>query len=116
MAWPAPIKATPEEVVNSPRKWGYKAIAVPTNVAVLDYALHNYGSLTTSEVLKPAIKLAEKGYPVTPLYHHLSSKYLNSIRRGTVDQVPLSWTTIHQPISPGTWHLHRYLRNTETFG
>ena len=32
-ACPAPINASPEEVANSPRKWGYKAIAVPTNVA-----------------------------------------------------------------------------------
>ena len=99
-ACPAPIKATPEEVANSPRKWGYKAIAVPTNVAVLDYALRNYGSLTTSEVLKPAIKLAEKGYPVTPLYHNLSREYLNAIRRGTSAQFLLDQNL--QPILPGT--------------
>ena len=67
-ACPAPIKATPEEVAHSPRKWGYKAIAVPTTVAVLDYALRHYGSLTRSEVLTPAIKLAEKGYPLKAIF------------------------------------------------
>ena len=101
-ACPAPIKATPEEVANTPRKWGYRAIAVPTTVAVLDYALRHYGSLTTPEVLQPAIQLAEGGYPVTPLYHNLSREYRNAIRKGTSAQFLLDQNL--QPVLPGTYH------------
>jgi gamma-glutamyltranspeptidase/glutathione hydrolase len=99
-ACPAPIKATPEEVARFPRKWGYKAIAVPTTVAVLDYALRQYGRLSATEVLQPAIQLAEEGYPVTPLYHNLSREYLNAIKKGTSAQFLLD--NNHQPFLPRT--------------
>jgi gamma-glutamyltranspeptidase/glutathione hydrolase len=109
-ACPAPIKASPEEVANSPRKWGYKAIAVPTNVAVLDYALRHYGSLTASDVLQPSIRLAEEGYPVTPLYHNLSREYLNGIKKGTSAQFLLDRN--YQPFLPGTLRSQPVLAKT----
>ena len=109
-ACPAPVKASPAEVAHFPRKWGDKSIAVPTNVAILDYALRNYGSMTPSEILQPAINLAEGGYPVTSLYHQLSCEYLNAIRKGTAAQFLLDQN--HQPISPGTWHRQPKLAQT----
>jgi len=109
-ACPAPIKASPEEVARFPRRWGYKAIAVPTNVAVLDYALRHYGSLTVTEVLQPAIQLAEDGYPVTPLYHNLSREYLNAIKKGASAQFLLDQNL--QPFLPGTYRRQPVLAKT----
>jgi len=43
----------------------YHSVGVPGTVAGLIHALENYGSMSLSQVLKPAIKLAEEGFPVT---------------------------------------------------
>ena len=44
---------------------GYKAIAVPGTVAGLELALKTYGTLKLSDVMAPAIQLAENGYAVS---------------------------------------------------
>jgi gamma-glutamyltranspeptidase/glutathione hydrolase len=44
---------------------GYRSIAVPGTVAGLALALERYGTLSLSEVMEPAIVLAEEGFPVT---------------------------------------------------
>ncbi|MFN8673988.1 MAG: gamma-glutamyltransferase [Candidatus Sericytochromatia bacterium] len=41
---------------------GYKAVAVPGNLAGLDYVLKKYGTKKLNELIEPAIKYAEKGY------------------------------------------------------
>jgi len=43
---------------------GYKAIGVPGSVAGMVYAEKTYGKLTLSQVMAPAIKLAQDGYPL----------------------------------------------------
>ena len=43
---------------------GYKAIAVPGSVAGLVYAERKYGKLGLAQVIQPAIKLAQDGFPV----------------------------------------------------
>src|SRR5712692_1646875 len=43
---------------------GYKAIAVPSSVAGMVYALKKYGKLPLQRVMAPAIKLARDGYPL----------------------------------------------------
>ncbi len=45
---------------------GYLASGVPGSVAGLSMALEKYGTLPLATVLEPAIKLAQKGFPVTP--------------------------------------------------
>jgi gamma-glutamyltranspeptidase/glutathione hydrolase len=45
---------------------GYRSVAVPGTVAGLDLALRTYGRLKLSEVLAPAIRLAQDGFPVSP--------------------------------------------------
>lgn len=42
------------------------AVGVPGTVAGLTHALKKYGTLTLAEVIAPAIKLATKGYQVSP--------------------------------------------------
>ena len=44
---------------------GYKSIAVPGTVAGLTLALKTYGSMKLADVLAPAIRLAENGFPVS---------------------------------------------------
>jgi gamma-glutamyltranspeptidase/glutathione hydrolase len=43
---------------------GYRAVAVPGTVAGLELALKTYGTMKLAEVMAPAIRLAENGFPV----------------------------------------------------
>ncbi len=67
----APLKAHREmyldekgEVRKGLSEEGYLASGVPGTVAGLTLALEKFGTLSLKEVLKPAIELAEKGFPV----------------------------------------------------
>jgi gamma-glutamyltranspeptidase/glutathione hydrolase len=44
---------------------GYRSVAVPGTVAGLELALKTYGTLKLAEVMTPAIRLAENGFPVS---------------------------------------------------
>jgi gamma-glutamyltranspeptidase/glutathione hydrolase len=44
---------------------GYRAVAVPGTVAGLALALKNYGTMKLGDVMAPAIRLAEEGFPVS---------------------------------------------------
>jgi gamma-glutamyltranspeptidase/glutathione hydrolase len=44
---------------------GYKAVAVPGTIAGLELALKTYGKLKLADVLAPALRLAEDGFPVS---------------------------------------------------
>ena len=54
--------------------YSHDAIGVPGTVAGLEYALKKWGSLPLSEVIAPAIQLAENGIPVS----HSLAKMLNA--------------------------------------
>ncbi len=45
---------------------GYRSVAVPGTVAGLDLALRKYGSMKLPEVMAPAIRMAQDGFPVSP--------------------------------------------------
>jgi gamma-glutamyltranspeptidase/glutathione hydrolase len=51
-------------VIDNASVVGYKAIGVPGAVAGLVYAEKEYGKLTLGQVIAPAIKLAQNGYPL----------------------------------------------------
>lgn len=53
------------EVDNTKFNQSYHSIGVPGSVAGMIYALENYGTMSIKKVLKPAIKLAKKGFIVT---------------------------------------------------
>ena len=38
---------------------------VPGTVAGMIYALENYGTMSLKQVMKPAVELAQKGFPVS---------------------------------------------------
>lgn len=77
----APIKASPDIAAAFPRKSGYKAVAVPTNPAVLSYVLKKYGRFSPAQVLEPAILLAQNGYLMTPFQQHILSIYAKQIAK-----------------------------------
>ena len=49
---------------------GYKSVAVPGTVAGLELALKKYGTMKLADVMTPAIRLAENGYPVSAKLAH----------------------------------------------
>src|SRR5712671_2043224 len=68
----APGKATREMYIKPDGKLdevasviGYKSVAVPGTVAGLELALKTFGKLKLTDVMAPAIRLAENGYPVS---------------------------------------------------
>ncbi len=73
----APGKATRDMYVGKDGKLdeeapviGYKSVAVPGTVAGLTLALKTYGSMKLADVMAPAIRLAENGFPVSKRLAH----------------------------------------------
>ncbi|MBC3861217.1 gamma-glutamyltransferase [Undibacterium jejuense] len=58
------------KVIPNSSIYSHKAIGVPGTVAGLDLALRQYGTMRLSDVIAPAIKLAEQGFNISP---HLAS-------------------------------------------
>jgi gamma-glutamyltranspeptidase/glutathione hydrolase len=55
--WPA--------TVDNANSLGHRSVAVPGTVAGLTLALTRYGTMSLADVLEPAIRLVEEGFPVT---------------------------------------------------
>src|SRR5713226_6117390 len=73
----APDKATRDMYIGKDGKLdeeasviGYKSIAVPGTVAGLTLALKTYGSMKLADVMAPAIRLAENGFPISKRLAH----------------------------------------------
>jgi gamma-glutamyltranspeptidase/glutathione hydrolase len=73
----APGKATHDMYIKPDGKLdevasvlGYKSVAVPGTVAGLELALKTFGTKKLPEVMAPAIRLAENGYPVSEKLAH----------------------------------------------
>lgn len=77
----APRSSTPEAVAKSHRYRGFRAVAVPMNVAVLRHVLLKYGTLKEAEVLEPAIRLAEKGFLISRLQARNFEQYFDALER-----------------------------------
>lgn len=67
-----------EEAVNSGM-----SVGVPGTVRGWDEALTRYGRMSFKQVLAPAIQVAEKGFAVTPIFHHLNQGALEKFARYT---------------------------------
>lgn len=89
-ACPAPGNATPKLVAASSRTIGYSAVAVPTNPAVLDYALKHFGTLPLSDILNPVYELAENRFPITSMQANNLAKNLKNIQKGNAASFLLS--------------------------
>ncbi|MCD6440563.1 MAG: gamma-glutamyltransferase [Candidatus Marinimicrobia bacterium] len=60
---------------------GALAVGVPGSVAGYEYALQHYGSMKWNELLAPAIKLAEDGFPVSYYIHEGLRDHQKLMRR-----------------------------------
>src|SRR5262245_27928438 len=63
----APAAVSLATVDKRQQSIGYRACTVPSTPATLDYAQRKYGVLSRAEVMTPAIRLAEEGYPTSAL-------------------------------------------------
>jgi gamma-glutamyltranspeptidase/glutathione hydrolase len=97
----APRRATPEGLRGRSRYRGHHAAAVPTSVAVLDAALSRYGSLPRSDVMAPAIRIAEQGFPLTTVQHNLIGVYRRPLRKWGAGRFFLD--AARQPLPAGSW-------------
>lgn len=79
----APHRIEPGELPKPDRFRGHMATTVPATPAVLGYALERYGTKPLTEVLEPAIRMAEDGVRVSPLHHFLLKRELKHLREGT---------------------------------
>jgi gamma-glutamyltranspeptidase/glutathione hydrolase len=77
----APHRVTPGELTRKDVFRGHIASTVPSTPAVLAYALEHYGSLPLSQVLLPAITLAEEGYQISQLQYDLTRREIKKLRK-----------------------------------
>lgn len=73
----APLAARPDMYLDAEGNFiperstlGWQAAGVPGTVAGLELALHAYGTMSLEEVIAPAIRLAENGFPVSARLAH----------------------------------------------
>ena len=106
----APRRATPEGLRGRSRYRGHHAVAVPTNAAVLQRALSGYGTLDRAEVLAPAIRIAEQGFPLTTGQHQLVAVYRRPLRNWGGGRLFLD--AAQRPLPAGTWMRQQALAAT----
>jgi gamma-glutamyltranspeptidase/glutathione hydrolase len=87
----APAKATRDMYIGKDGKLdeeasviGYRSVAVPGTVAGLALALKTYGSMKLADVMAPAIRLAENGFPVSERLAHEFEAQRPALQRFTV--------------------------------
>ena len=70
----APLSSSIDELLSQGHKrvpeFGVYSVSTPGTVHGWETILGSFGSMTLSEVLKPAIKYAEEGFPVTEIISH----------------------------------------------
>jgi gamma-glutamyltranspeptidase / glutathione hydrolase len=77
----APAAASTDTIDARQQRFGHRACTIPTTPATLAYAQRKYGMLRPSQVLEPAIRIAEEGYAITTLQHRQTTwveRYLQS--------------------------------------
>lgn len=78
----APNRANPDTFRGATsRLRGYSATTVPSTPAVLNYVSRRYGKLKWSRALKPAVRFAQEGYPVSPLQNSLTKRELKHLKQ-----------------------------------
>ena len=87
----APGKATRDMYIKPDGKLdleasvlGYRAVAVPGTVSGLELALKTYGTMKLAEVMAPAIRLAENGFPVSASLAHEFAEEKKDLQRFSV--------------------------------
>lgn len=96
----APNRALREDFEKkSLRLYGHQATTVPSTPATLGYVLKRYGTMSLSDVLAPAIRLAEEGYVITELQSRLQRREIKNFAKGNASSLFLR--NNRRPYSPG---------------
>ena len=74
-----PLAPDGKGVLNKASTVGHRACAVPGNLAGLNMALKRWGTLRLADVLAPAIRYAEEGYPVTKTLSEMMTNYYDKL-------------------------------------
>jgi gamma-glutamyltranspeptidase/glutathione hydrolase len=84
----APGKATRDMYIGKDGKLdeeasvlGYRSVAVPGTVAGLTLALKSYGTMKLADVMAPAIRLAENGFPISKRLAHEFERERRDLQR-----------------------------------
>jgi gamma-glutamyltranspeptidase/glutathione hydrolase len=84
----APGKATRDMYIGKDGKLdeeasvlGYQSVAVPGTVAGLTLALKSYGTMKLADVMAPAIRLAENGFPISKRLAHEFERERRDLQR-----------------------------------
>jgi gamma-glutamyltranspeptidase / glutathione hydrolase len=85
----APGKATRDMYIGADGKLdkeasviGYRSVAVPGTVAGLEFALKTYGKLKLADIMAPAIRLADQGFPISEnLARQLNEQQRSELQR-----------------------------------
>lgn len=84
----------PEGPANSPSQLGGLAAGVPGEPAGIEALVKRFGNLTLSQVVAPALRLAEEGFPVSEALAKMGSSFQVQLRK---DPVTAQWS-----LEPGT--------------
>ncbi len=76
----APHRVVPGELSKKNYLQGHISSTVPSTPAVLAYALEHHGTMSLSDVLLPAIAIAEQGFRISQLQHDLARRELKKLR------------------------------------
>ncbi len=79
---PAPLGVDPKKLLalrEAEEPYGYTAVSVPTTLATLDHARERYGTMELSQLLAPAIEIADQGYKLSPNSIAWARGYLDEI-------------------------------------
>lgn len=90
---------------------GYGATTVPTTVATLGYLEGRYGCLDWQTVLEPAIRIARRGYRITPLQHRCQAENLDRLLQ-TVSGARYFLKDCLVPYDPGDLFVQEDLAHT----
>src|SRR5437660_9688016 len=89
----APAKATRDMYIGKDGKLdeeasviGYRSVAVPGTVAGLALALRIYGSMKLADVMAPAIRLAENGFPISKRLAQGFEEHRSALQRFAVSR------------------------------
>ncbi len=74
-----PLAPGGKSVLNKASAIGHRSCAVPGTLAGLSLALQRWGTLPLADVLAPAIRLAEEGYPVTKTLSEMMTNYYDTL-------------------------------------
>ena len=95
------------KVVDGRSLFTHLAVGVPGSVAGLTHAQQRWGKLTLAQVMAPAIRLAERGYPVSQTLAETLEKTAKTMGQWPATQA-IFWRD-GQPLKAGDWLVQKDL-------